>query len=797
MTSTRSTYQPPIAMATTQSDATNGDQPLPAVIILIVEDEETLRDGLVDLLQLHATEYDLTLLTAANGLEALDVMQQYTPDLIVTDINMPVMDGYTFLQTVRQKPEWVHIPVIFLTARSSDEAIMEGRFSGAELYIVKPFDADDVADLIQAQLAVTRSRRNQRRESAETKRRHILRTLQHEFRTPLNFVTAYFEILSDSLLTDEAPETTIEYLKGIQIGTARLSSLVRDLILVIDLHSGKCRQTWQQQATVIDDIDTILREVGTLYAKQAAAKQIALEYDVADALKPIWGVRTFIFDCIKYLVDNAIKFTPTQDDRGPIILTTVNDQDHVRISVADHGVGIPNAAIPLLFDLFYQHDRATYEQQGSGAGLTIVKGLVELHGGEVNVQSRLDHGSVFTLSFPIFDSTSATASPIADHAAAETATLLVIEDEPSLLEGLRDLLEGATGQRHVYRVLTAGNGVDGLRILAKHQVDLILCDIVMPHMDGYEFLEQVHRNPDWTTIPVIFLSARNEQGDIKYGRQLGVDEYLTKPYDVDELLGVTKARLNRHFAVEQVEDKEFQHLRRSILDLLSPQFSSQLDTVQSHSELLLQSVQSAETITELVESLVAIDTSSDMLVDLVSDFTMLVELRTGVAQHTFNQRAQIIQDIGSLIAEACSAPQLSAENTTIHLTTSIAHNLPAVHGDPRLLSLLVIRLVTIFIQQSKSLENNAIEIAAFARDGNVIVEVSGNERVFTEAELGLIRALFAESDQTLLHESPIGSALVLVAELTRLHGGHVSLCTIPEQRVSIAVALPATDIKST
>ena len=123
---------------------------------------------------------------------------------------------------------------------------------------------------------------------------------------------------------------------------------------------------------------------------------------------------------------------------------------------------------------------------------------------------------------------------------AQTASILVVDDEPRLLEGIQMALEEAN-----YRVLKADNGVVALQVLHSQPVDLILADIAMPRMNGYQLYERVREDPRWVQIPFIFLTARALDSDIRYGKELGVDDYLTKPFDHDDLLSAVRGKLRR------------------------------------------------------------------------------------------------------------------------------------------------------------------------------------------------------------------------------------------------------------
>lgn len=779
--------------------AATNDDVLPQATVLLVEDDPSLLDGFAELLEMEASRYDITILKAANGQDALRVMAEYTPDLIVTDVNMPEMNGYALLEAVRQQPQWVHIPFTFLTARTTAEDVARGRLSGVELYITKPFNPADLLTLIEAQLDLTLRRRTQRQHSAETKRRHMLHTLQHEFRTPLNFVTAYFEILNDSLANEEEdPELIVEYLKGIQVGVSRLMQLVRDLILVIDLASGKARQPILQHARPIDAVGNLVRQVGREYEAQAAARGIEFIYAIDDKLPAIWGNPATLTDIFSRLVDNAIKFTPRDSQPGSIMLEATSTDTTVRVAVTDHGIGVPTAAIPKLFDLFYQHDRPQLEQQGSGAGLTIARDLIALHGGHIEVESQPGYGSTFTACLPIYDpQVNQIKGKVTPQAPAQV-NLLIVEDEQLLRDGLRDLLEAAAGEsRYRYQVFSAENGIAGLQTLAEHAIDLILCDIVMPEMDGYTFLQQVQLHADWITIPFIFLTARNDEHHIKRGRQLGVDEYVTKPYDADELLGVIEARLDRHFAIERVEATDFQQLRQSILDLLGPRFIDPLNIVSNHSQSILHSVESAENVTDLKASLVAIDNGSTQLVEMVTDFTLLVELKTRTKPDDTDRQTNLSTSVSALLGDICDRINRTAppNQPIIQLTANADTSVLA--GNSQLLELALRRLITIFSRLCRPTLTPCLQIHVYGLENHAIIELHVFHHIFSEQDIDQIQALFTRKDLAILQNTLFGSAFVLINELIVLHGGKMSIDTTAEDSIIIRIQLPIGEFAAT
>ena len=229
-------------------------------IILLVEDDHSMLTGMKDLLQLVNIGYAVQVFTAENGKLALEVMADITPDLIVSDIMMPQMEGFEFLEHVRQNPAWLHIPVIFLTAKGSKQDVHKGRTSGADLYITKPFNSGEFIELIKTQLDRKFQLQYTRQRTVNTLKKDILQILNHEFRTPLTYVTAYYEMLADSMNFVQEDESFDEYLRGIQVGCVRLTRLVDDFIQVMDIRSGEMEQRFQKQVRRLDDLGQYLQQ---------------------------------------------------------------------------------------------------------------------------------------------------------------------------------------------------------------------------------------------------------------------------------------------------------------------------------------------------------------------------------------------------------------------------------------------------------------------------------------------------------------------------------------------------------
>jgi len=364
---------------------------MPVPTILVVEDDGALLEGLHDMLELSGYH----VLTARNGVEGLAVLQARLPDLIVSDINMPRMDGYQFYNQVRARPDWVSIPFIFLTAKSEKSDVRHGKILGADDYITKPFEEADLLVAVQAKL----NRRVQldaahSRQVADLKRT-ILTTLNHEFRTPLTYITTYTDMLGDAnISTDEFKE----YMRGIQAGSDRLRRLVEDFISLVELQTGEAQQTYDRRCARLPDLDMLLDLAIERVRARAEARRVTLALETARPLPAILADREFLLDAVVRLLDNAIKFS--RKAGGLVTLRAAPGGHGVRIEVIDEGLGIPSAQLDKIFDMFYQIDRAKLEQQGSGSGLAIAQSIVRMHGGQILARSVVNAGSTFTIELP-------------------------------------------------------------------------------------------------------------------------------------------------------------------------------------------------------------------------------------------------------------------------------------------------------------------------------------------------------------------------------------------------------------
>ncbi len=365
--------------------------------ILLVEDDHALLTGISELLEMS----DHKVMTAEDGMAALELLEglDEPPDLIVSDIRMPRMDGHDLLKAVRERPDWLTIPFIFLSAKGEKTDIYEGRLLGADDYVTKPFEFQELIVSIQACLKRRRQMATFQEARMEVLKRQILAVLNHEFRTPLSFIVAYADLMSNSPDFAHSDELR-QYIDGIIDGSDRLQALIESFLILAELESGRGAKIYDIRHILINDLDGLVENIVKTLQPRADKQGVIIDLQIAENIPSILGDYTYLEHAIRHLIDNAIKFSPALQDEK-VMVELAYDSENLTITVTDHGVGILPEELDRLFAPFYQINREKNEQPGTGSGLAIVKHVARLHEGRIEVNSVPDEGSVFKLSLPV------------------------------------------------------------------------------------------------------------------------------------------------------------------------------------------------------------------------------------------------------------------------------------------------------------------------------------------------------------------------------------------------------------
>ncbi|MEM9850022.1 MAG: ATP-binding protein [Bacteroidota bacterium] len=372
------------------------------------------------------------------------------------------------------------------------------------------------------------------READELKTRFFA-NISHELRTPLTLILGPAENLSKR---NHAKERQQYYGKFICNNAKTLLNRIEDLLALSKMDAKRLKV--YKEAT---ELNTFLQITLANFESYALEKgvHLKLEQHIPQPLYVEIDVQK-VSQILSNLLTNAIKFTSKD---GTINLIATAYEDYIQFSVSDTGIGIAASDLEHIFDRFYQSKKeGTY--QGTGIGLALCKELAELMQGEVWAESERAKGSIFHLKLPKIVAeyslpTSSTELKRNTHIPTRIKSLpkqnnhkiLVVEDNVALRQFI-------VGELQEHQVLQAANGKEAIELLQKEQVQLIISDIMMPEMDGFELLRQLKSKATWQGIPIIMLTARNEKQDRLTALRIGVDDYLIKPFDTDEL----KARIH-------------------------------------------------------------------------------------------------------------------------------------------------------------------------------------------------------------------------------------------------------------
>jgi len=346
---------------------------------------ENVQDVLVDA--------GFRVLTAGNGREALECLSGERPQLILSDINMPVMDGFALHREVQRDDRHRLLPFIFLSGLDAPEDIRRGKSLGADDYLTKPFDSADLVSAVRARLKRVADLRRASVNQLDTFRDTILSNLTHEFRTPITVMQSFTSLILDGYAGNEAD--LHEFLGVIRVSGDRLARLVENFLSLVMLNSGQSAEEFRAGRCEVE-VSSLVR----LAVKQMKQQPESDGVEVALNIEPgaMWALthQEMMLRAVGELLDNALKFRPVTEPRVEVGLR--REKGRLVLEVSDNGCGIPADQREKVFDEMYQYDRERQEQQGAGLGLTIARGYARLGNGDVRFLPAED-GARVRLSF--------------------------------------------------------------------------------------------------------------------------------------------------------------------------------------------------------------------------------------------------------------------------------------------------------------------------------------------------------------------------------------------------------------
>jgi signal transduction histidine kinase len=493
--------------------------------ILVADDNADMRQYLTRIL---SERYDVT--SVPNGKVAIEAARERLPDLVLSDVMMPELDGFGLLKALRADQRTAMVPIVLLSARAGEESRVEGMEAGADDYLTKPFSARELLARVSARLEIARIRREAAAEQqaayealreADRRKDEFLAMLGHELRNPFGIISNGVQLLRRIAPREPKLQDVQEM---IERQLAHTSRLLDDLLDVSRIARGKIQLERQSYR-----LDEIVRQTLADHRSVFEERKIRLDAELPEGAVWVLADSTRIAQAFGNLLSNAAKFT---DASGTVAVKLASERDEFAVlSVRDTGMGIEPEFLGRIFESFIQAESSLDRTRGGlGLGLALVKGIIELHGGRVSASSDgPGRGSEFTIRLPLDKSQSSKAlSPSAEHAGIRPYRILLIEDNQLAARSTRLLLE-----QFGHTVEVAHDGIVGLEIARRFHPEVILCDIGLPGLDGYgvasSLREQLQR--DGAYLVAVSGYAKDEGR----AREAGFNVHLTKPINFRKL----------------------------------------------------------------------------------------------------------------------------------------------------------------------------------------------------------------------------------------------------------------------
>ncbi|HET7217187.1 MAG TPA: response regulator [Vicinamibacterales bacterium] len=510
--------------------------------ILLVDDDEVDRLAVKRLLRQAGIAAEIDERADRGG--ALTAAQQNRYDCVLLDYRLPGTDGVSLLRSLRDRG--VGAPVVALTGQGDEEVAVELMKAGAADYVNKnALTPERLERSLRYALAMARAEEERRlllereqhaRREAQAANRakdEFLATLSHELRTPLNAILGWTQLLASGQLTDAMAGRAIEI---IERNTRLQVQLIDDLLDISRIITGKLRLEPRpvRVRTVVDAaVESVL--------PSATAKGVVLLRDSGDSDDAILCDPARMQQVISNLLSNAIKFTP---DGGTVTLSERRDGAEIVLTVTDTGAGIEAEFLPHVFDRFRQQDPAsTREHGGLGLGLSIVRHLVQQHGGSIEAASEGEgRGATFTVRLPL-SPVAPEDTPSADSGEPEAAAglpslegvhVLVVDNERDARNLVTAILERCGAS-----VTAVESAAAALAQIREDRPDVLISDIAMPGEDGYSLIRKVRHldRPD-SPLPAAALTAYASASDRAEALLAGYQAHLRKPVEAAELTSV-------------------------------------------------------------------------------------------------------------------------------------------------------------------------------------------------------------------------------------------------------------------
>jgi signal transduction histidine kinase len=639
---------------------------------------------------------------------------------------------------------------------------------------------------------------------------HFFTSVSHEFRTPLTLILGPLEqVLAEQSL----PKETRQQLELIKRNALRLQKLVNNLLEFSSLEAGKLQAVFQPT-----DIARQTRELASSFQSAMDSANLKLIIKCPPLPRNVYVDPQHWETIVLNLLSNALKFTL----QGSVKVSLRQTASSVVLTIADSGAGIPPEEIPRLFERFHQVKGANARSgEGSGIGLALVHELVQLHGGHVTVRSQPGKGSSFSVHIPlgskhlpdkqVYESNLKAAPATPRHAyidealgwqrqsaasqnkpvdssgvgSAEKARVLVVDDNADMRQYIHRVLAADTE----LEIDTVTDGNSALKAIGSQMPDIILSDIMMPGMDGFELMHAIRQNPAAAHVPIIFLSARAGKYARTEGTAEGADGYLTKPFSANELIATVQTHLNLAMMRKQARVEETRILRElndvkdEFIGVVSHQLRTPATGVKQYIGMLREGF--AGELTELqAELLEHAHSSNERQLTTIEDILKVARLDAGKVEP---KKAPV--DLASLISDILDEQQSKIKAKQQHISLSKPKKQQLASIDSKLIRMAIENLV-----------DNASKYTPDGKPISVRLRYSKDYAEITIKDNGIgiskqdLPKLFQKFSRLTTGQATgadgSGIGLYWVKKVVDLHDGTIGVTSKPGKGSAFAIELP-------